>query len=128
MRMKRFVIKTPLIRAKCADHVHSIDTDGKHQEVIIREYKSSRSVEQNNFFHAMIRAIAETSGHSVDEIKGYVCQEYLGDVEYTGLDGSKRTRVQSTSELSVEEMSSLIERVRQLANQLDVRMEHIEYG
>ena len=49
-------------------------------------------------------------------------------MEYTGLDGTPRTRVRSTSELDVEEMSGLIERVKQLANQLDVRMEHIEYG
>ena len=65
---------------------------------------------------------------AVEEIKEYVSQEYLGSVEYTGLDGTPRTRVRSTSELDVEEMSGLIERVKQLANQLDVRMEHIEYG
>jgi methyl-accepting chemotaxis protein len=85
-------------------------------------------VEQNNLFHAIIRALAESTGHSVEEIKEYVSQEYLGSVEYTGLDGTPRTRVRSTSELDVEEMSGLIERVKQLANQLDVRMEHIEYG
>jgi hypothetical protein len=126
--MKRYVIRSPIIRDRCAEAVQSIDLDGKQQEVIIREHKNSRSVEQNNFFHAMVRAIAESTGHSVDEIKEYVCQEFLGAVEYTGLDGTQRSRVRSTSELAVDEMTALIERVKQLANQLDVRMEHIEYG
>lgn len=126
--MKRFVIRTPDIRGRCITAIESIDPDGKKQEVVIREHKNSRSVEQNNLFHAILRALAESTGHSVEEIKEYVSQEYLGSVEYTGLDGTPRTRVRSTSELDVEEMSGLIERVKQLANQLDVRMEHIEYG
>lgn len=126
--MKRYVIRSQDIRDRCTRAIQDIDTEGKKQEVIIREHKNSRSVEQNNLFHAIIRALAESTGHSVEEIKEYVSQEYLGSVEYTGLDGTPRTRVRSTSELDVEEMSGLIERVKQLANQLDVRMEHIEYG
>ena len=126
--MKRYVIRSDDIKWRCIDAVTDIDTEGKKQEVIIREHKNSRSVEQNNLFHAIIRVLAESTGHSVEEIKEYVSQEYLGSVEYTGLDGTPRTRVRSTSELDVEEMSGLIERVKQLANQLDVRMEHIEYG
>ena len=126
--MKRYVIRSDDIKWRCIDAVTDIDTEGKKQEVIIREHKNSRSVEQNNLFHAIIRALAESTGHSVEEIKEYVSQEYHGSVEYTGLDGTPRTRVRGTSELDVEEMSGLIERVKQLANQLDVRMEHIEYG
>ena len=126
--MKRYVIRSEDIKWRCIDAVTDIDVDGKKQEVVIREHKNSRSVEQNNLFHAILRALAESTGHSVEEIKEYVSQEYLGSVEYTGLDGTPRTRVRGTSELDVEEMSGLIERVKQLANQLDVRMEHIEYG
>ena len=126
--MKRYVIRSQDIRWRCIKAIEDIDPDEKKQEVIIREHKNSRSVEQNNLFHAILRALAESTGHSVEEIKEYVSQEYLGSVEYTGLDGTPRTRVRGTSELDVEEMSGLIERVKQLANQLDVRMEHIEYG
>ena len=126
--MKRYVIRSQDIRDRCTRAIQDIDLEGKKQEVLIREHKNSRSVEQNNLFHAILRALAESTGHSVEEIKEYVSQEYLGSVEYTGLDGTPRTRVRSTSELDVEEMSGLIERVKQLANQLDVRMEHIEYG
>jgi hypothetical protein len=126
--VKRYVIRSQDIRWRCIKAIEDIDPDEKKQEVIIREHKNSRSVEQNNLFHAILRALAESTGHSVEEIKEYVSQEYLGSVEYTGLDGTPRTRVRSTSELDVEEMSGLIERVKQLANQLDVRMEHIEYG
>tara|TARA_R110002073_G_scaffold156038_2_gene311327 strand:- start:463 stop:843 length:381 start_codon:yes stop_codon:yes gene_type:complete len=126
--VKRYVIRSQDIRWRCIKAIEDIDPDEKKQEVIIREHKNSRSVEQNNLLHAILRALAESTGHSVEEIKEYVSQEYLGSVEYTGLDGTPRTRVRSTSELDVEEMSGLIERVKQLANQLDVRMEHIEYG
>tara|TARA_R110000824_G_scaffold180546_3_gene361023 strand:+ start:3078 stop:3458 length:381 start_codon:yes stop_codon:yes gene_type:complete len=126
--MKRFIIKSYQIKWRCIEAIEEITLDGKEQEVIIREHKNSRSVEQNNLFHAIIRAIADSTGHSVEEIKEYVCQEYLGTVEYTGLDGSERSRVKSTSELDVEGMSGLIERVKQLGDQLNIRMEHIEHG
>jgi len=126
--MKRFIIKSYQIKCRCIEAIEEITLDGKEQEVIIREHKNSRSVEQNNFFHAIIRAIADSTGHSVEEMKEYVCQEYLGTVEYTGLDGTERSRVRSTSELDIEGMSGLIERVKQLGDQLNIRMEYIEHG
>ena len=97
-------------------------------EVIIRPYKSGRSVEQNNLLHSWLRAIAEETGHTVEEIKDYVCSEYLGSREYIGINGTPKRRLVTTSELSVEEMSSLIERVAQLGAEVKAQLPEIRYG
>ena len=94
----------------------------------MRPYKSSRSIEQNNLLHSWIRAIAEETGHSVEEIKDYVCSEYLGSREYLGINGTPKSRLVTTSELSVEEMSALIERVTELGAQVGAQLPEIKYG
>ena len=115
-------------REKCLQHIEALDLEGDTPyEIIIRPYKSSRSIEQNNLLHSWLRAIAEETGHTVDEIKDYVCSEYLGSVEYLGLNGTPKRRLVTTSELSVEEMSALIERVIQLGAQMGARVPELKY-
>jgi len=111
------------------EHIESLDLAGDTPyEVIVRPYKSSRSIEQNNLLHSWIRAIAEETGHSVEEIKDYVCSEYLGSREYLGINGTPKRRLVTTSELSVEEMSALIERVTELGAQVGAQLPEIKYG
>jgi len=117
------------IRWKCIEHIESLDLEGDTpHEIIIRPYKSSRSIEQNNLLHSWLRAIAEETGHTVEEIKDYVCSEYLGSREYLGLNGSPKRRLVATSELSVEEMSALIERVTQLGAEVGAQLPELKYG
>ena len=93
------------------EHIESLNLEGDTPyEIIVRPYKSSRSIEQNNLLHSWLRVIAEETGHTVEEIKDYVCSEYLGSSEYLGINGTPKRRLVTTSELSVEEMSALIER------------------
>jgi hypothetical protein len=109
------------IRWRLVEHINALDLDGgTPYEVIVRPYKSNRSLEQNNLLHSWLREIAEETGHTVEEIKDYVCSEYLGSREYLGINGTPKRRLVTTSELSVEEMSALIERVAQLGAQLYV--------
>ena len=131
MTTQRYVLKNRAyqVRWRVMEHIESLDLEGDTPyEVIVRPYKSSRSIEQNNLLHSWIRAIAEETGHSVEEIKDYVCSEYLGSREYLGINGTPKSRLVTTSELSVEEMSALIERVTELGAQVGAQLPEIKYG
>ena len=117
------------VRWRVVEHINSLDLEGDTPyEVIVRPYKSSRSIEQNNLLHSWLRGISEETGHTVEEIKDYVCSEYLGSREYIGINGTPKRRLVTTSELSVEEMSALIERVAQLGTEVGAQLPELKYG
>jgi len=128
---QRYILKNRAyqIRWRVIEHIESLDLEGDTPyEVIVRPYKSSRSVEQNNLLHSWIREIANETGHTVEEIKDHICAEFLGSKDYVGLDGEPKSRVVATSELSVEEMSALIERVTELGALVGAQLPELKYG
>ena len=117
------------VRWRVIEHIETIDLEGDTPyEVIVRPYKSSRSVEQNNLLHSWIREIGNETGHTVEEIKDHICAEFLGTKDYVGLDGKPRSRLMTTSELNVEEMSALIERVTELGALIGAQLPELKYG
>ena len=117
------------VRWRLVEHINGLDLDGDTPyEVVVRPYKSNRSMEQNNLLHSWLREIAQETGHTVEESKDYVCSEYLGSREYLGINGTPKRRLVTTSELSVEEMSALIERVAQLGAEQGVQLPELKYG
>ena len=117
------------VRWRVIEHIEMLDLEGDTPyEVIVRPYKSSRSVEQNNLLHSWIREIANETGHTVEEIKDHICAEFLGTKDYVGLDGEHKSRVIATSELSVEEMSALIERVTELGALVGAQLPELKHG
>jgi len=129
MTTQKYVLRTYQIRWRCIEAINALDLESETDyEVIVRPYKSSRSIEQNNLLHSWLREIAEETGHTVEEIKDYVCSEYLGSREYLGINGTPKRRLVSTSELSVEEMSALIERVAQLGAEVGAQLPELKYG
>jgi len=64
----------------------------------------------------------------VEEIKDHICVEFLGTKDYVGLDDKPRSRLITTSELNVEEMSALIERVAELGALVGARLPELKYG
>lgn len=53
MHIKRFIIKSKEIRAHCVDYVSRI-TSEPLLEVVIREYKENRTLEQNNYLWGVV--------------------------------------------------------------------------
>ena len=129
MTTQKYVLRTYQIRWRCIEAINALDLESETDyEVIVRPYKSRRSIEQNNLLHSWLREIAQETGHTVEEIKDYVCSEYLGSREYLGINGTPKRRLVTTSELSVEEMSALIERVAQLGAEQGVQLPELKYG
>ena len=124
--MRRYIIRSDGIQARCLRDISNLDYAKPH-EVIVKPYKHVRSVEQNNLLHSWIREIANETGHTVEEIKDHICAEFLGTKDYVGLDGEPRSRVVATSELSVDEMSALIERVTELGALVGARLPEITH-
>jgi len=128
---QRYILKNRAyqVRWRVIEHIELLDLEkGVPYEVIVRPYKSIRSVEQNNLLHSWIREIANETGHTVEEIKDHICSEFLGSKDYVGLDGEPKSRVVATSELSVEEMSALIERVTELGALIGAQLPELKYG
>ena len=125
--MKRYTIRNDGTQARCIKDISDLEFDKPH-EVIIKPYKHVRSVEQNNLLHSWIREIANETGHTVEEIKDHICAEFLGTKDYVGLDGEHKSRVVATSELSVEEMSALIERVTELGALIGAQLPELKHG
>jgi len=125
--MKRYIIRSDGTQARCIRDISNLEYDKPH-EVIIKPYKHVRSVEQNNLLHSWVREIANETGHTVEEIKDHICAEFLGTKDYVGLDGKPRSRLMTTSELNVEEMSALIERVTELGALVGARLPELKYG
>jgi len=94
------------------------DTAQVH-EVIVRPFKHSRSLEQNNMFHGLCRAIAKETGNTVAEIKDYCKENFLGVSSYE-FKGEVKQRLRSTNELTTDEMSELIVRTEALASELGI--------
>ena len=125
--MKRYIIRNDGTQARCIKDISDLEFDKPH-EVIIKPYKHVRSVEQNNLLHSWVREIANETGHTVEEIKDHICAEFLGTKDYVGLDGKPKNRLMTTSELNVEEMSALIERVTELGALVGARLPELKYG
>ena len=125
--MKRYIIRNDGTQARCLKDISNLEYDSPH-EVIIKPYKHVRSVEQNNLLHSWVREIANETGHTVEEIKDHICAEFLGTKDYVGLDGKPRSRLMTTSELNVDEMSALIERVTELGALVGARLPELKYG
>ena len=96
-------------------------------ELILRPFKESRSLEQNNMFHAWCGSIAEKTGHSKAEIKDILLETVFGTEEYLNLKGEKRNGLRQTSSLNKNEMSELIERSVQIGIELGADIPEVKY-
>ena len=96
-------------------------------ELILRPFKESRSLEQNDMFHAWCGSIAEKTGHSKAEIKDILLETVFGTEEYLNLNGDKRTSLRQTSGLNKNEMSELIERSVQIGIELGADIPEVKY-
>jgi hypothetical protein len=86
---------------------------GKAAELILREPKTQRSVDQNRYAHAEpFPKIADHLGYSLPEVKLALLGECFG---YHTIDGRECPIKTSTSALSVSEFSQLIEWMPQWA-------------
>jgi hypothetical protein len=127
--MRRWILRENNVRDFCSGYIkdYKIDKD-KPVEVIMRLDNKNRSLEQNDMFHAWCGTIADQTGHSKGEIKDIIIEHVFGAEDYVNLKGEKRSRLRSTSDMNVREMSELIERATQLGIELGADVPEVTHG
>lgn len=127
--MNRWILRNNRVRDFCSGAIKDVKIDeGQLLEVIMRPYNKNRSLEQNDMFHAWCGTISDQTGHSKGEIKDILIESVFGSEDYLNLKGEKRSRIRSTSDMNVREMSELIERATQLGIELGADVPEVTYG
>ena len=129
---KRWILRSNIQLDRCLEYISTLYLDDPNTqvpiEVIVRPYKKNRSLEQNDMFHAWCGTIADKTGHSKGEVKDILLESVFGSEEYLNLQGEKRSRLRSSSDLSRSEMSELIERTTQLGIELGAEVPEVTHG
>lgn len=129
---KTWILRNNQIRDICASWISSIECDNAHGDeqtiqVTAKPYKKTRSLEQNDKFHAWCGSIAEKTGHTKEEIKYIIVEQVFGSEDYVNLQGEPRSRLKQTSSMTVAEMSELIERATQIGIELGADVPEVTY-
>lgn len=66
-----------------------IDLDGS-KEVVIRDYKSKRSLEQNALYWRWLEAISDQTGYTIDEIHEHYKSKYMLQIYLAGTVNKKQ--------------------------------------
>jgi len=126
---KRWLLRDTRIKDFCSGYIKDLKIDEDQVlEVIMRPYNKNRSLEQNDMFHAWCGTIAEQTGHSKGEIKDIIIEHVFGAEDYVNLNGEKRSRLRSTSDMNIGEMAELIERAVQLGIELGADVPEVTHG
>ena len=111
MITKRWLLRDTRIKDFCSGYIKDLKIDEDQVlEVIMRPYNKNRSLEQNDMFHA------------------WCIEHVFGAEDYVNLNGEKRSRLRSTSDMNIGEMSELIERAVQLGIELGADVPEVTHG
>lgn len=98
----------------------------KPLEVVVGQYKKSRSVEQNKRLHKLLSIIVENAWvggrqYDLETWKEHFRRAYIGTEEYVLPSGEIQQRGISTTTLSVEEFTEFMDRIEHyMVNELGI--------
>ena len=102
-------------------------------EVVVRQYKKSRSLAQNNLLHYWVgdisKQVFESQGRQIapEWFKEYFKTLFLGQ-ETTEIKGKSITMTRSTAKLKTGEFSELLDRIDHYCNdEWGIRLPHPDY-
>ncbi len=92
----------------------------------IDEFKSKRSIAQNNLFWSWMRMISKETGNTMNALHDYFCEEFLGkDLET--VHGKEQEVIRGTSKLNTAEMTDFLFQIESFAaSELGIRLPHPE--
>jgi len=113
--MKRFISRkddpqAKVIRQNARQYI-DLDLDYNKSWVIeIKEYRKKRSLDQNAYIHAVpLKIISDQTGYTMDEIKEYLCGEFMGWQDYEVRGKQMQRPLKTTSQMTTLEMTNFIE-------------------
>lgn len=109
MKTTRHRITSETARAFVASAVMELPADGT---VTVSIGPSKRSNMQNDMFHALVRAVSDTTGYGINALKRYFCSEF-GRIDYEIGPQGMTEHVLGSSDLNRDEFTRLIDGVMQ---------------
>jgi len=94
-------------------------------EISIRPYKRNRSREQNDYYWALLTAIANETGHTKEEIHELMRYRFLG-MQSKEIAGHRIEYLPSTTKLKVGEMADYITQIEAWAASLGIALPYRE--
>jgi hypothetical protein len=91
------------------------ETEDGDYEVVLRKKSSKRSENQNRLYRVWVRLIAQETGNTEPDIHDYLRYMFLR--ESVTISGESVVKIPSTTELTVEQMSSYMRYVEVFAAQ-----------
>lgn len=85
--------------------------------LILEPYRRRKTVSQNNLWHGLLRQLANHTGHSMEEMKRYMEEEFGPVIEVNG-----RMVTKSSAEYTREELSEMIDRTYQVGAQAGAQL------
>ncbi len=101
-----FVIRTLEDRVQFCELILSLPEDEKCYVSLVRQERM-RSNRQNRLYFRILKAAAEKSGHTIQELHSFFVNKYLTDA----IDTILITTTRSTRELTSSEFSAFLEQV-----------------
>ena len=84
--------------------------DDKPWLIVAQIYRRKRTLEQNSFLHAVpLKLIADYTGHSIDDMKTYLCGTAFGWDEYEVMGEPRKRPRLTTSQLNTEQFNWFLE-------------------
>lgn len=103
------------------EFLNKLPLDGK-TEVVIREYKKKRSVQQNALLWMWIPYFAKHFGYTDEEMHEEFKYAFIGETVYVNRKGIQRTRPISTTTLSTKQMAEYLTKIEVLANKEEIKL------
>ena len=98
--------------------VYLAKLEGKEVQVVVREPKSQRSLQQNRYYHGVVVAIlSEHTGNSKLEMHNILRGLFL--LDYIVFNGNEIPIVKSTTDLNTKEFEEYLSEIRGWASQED---------
>lgn len=98
----------------------------KFYDVSIKEHKSSRSIQQNKRYWALITELGSFLGYNTEEMHQMMAYKYLS--YKNELMGEEVVVVPSTSKLKIKEFAEYYDKVAQFAYTLGFKLDLEHYG
>jgi len=126
MQQKRFILRAADIRDNCTRFIQGINLNPEDLvEVNVRDFRKSRSLEQNATMHMWFDDIARATGHTPLEVKSFFKAEYITP-EVKEVMGKVVEIERGTSDLNVKEASEFMERISAHAGEMGIALRHPE--
>lgn len=115
-----YVLKSSDDVLKACDGIGGTPLDGNYA-VEIKPHKKDRSLAQNRLYRMWVNIISKETGENDDKIHGYL-MDALGHFELVKWRGRLVPVAISSSKLTVEQFSELIDACEALAKELNIKL------